>query len=157
MFLYINKKTVVFDAIYIFYVLRNTSRWQILNLVLLLGCEEFLSPDSSLEDASGNFYTSMLVLQVCEYPVNAFQGRVPKYCMVLSMQLSLRKCLPCRCVCLWRANQRNVFNSCIEYDSVLVKILHICISYLPNWHTYKNSVGENDIWGSWMRHFSSCW
>ena len=144
MFLYINKKTVVFDTIYIFYVL-NTSGWKILNLVLLLRCEEIPSPDSSLEDASGNFYTSMLVLQIFEYPVNAFQGRFPKYCMVLSMQLSLRKCLPCKCVCLWRANRRNGFNSCIEYDGVLVKILHICISYLPNWYTYKNSVAENDI------------
>jgi len=75
----------------------------------LLRCEEILSPDSSLEDASGNFYTSMLVLQVCENPANAFQGRVPKYCVVLSMQLSLRKCLPCKCVCLWWANQRNGF------------------------------------------------
>jgi len=36
----------------------------------------------------------MPVLQVCEYPVNAFQVRVLKYCVVLSMQLSLRKCLP---------------------------------------------------------------
>lgn len=83
--------------------------------------------------------------------------RVPKYCMMLSMQLSLRKCLPCKCVCLWMANQRNGFNSCIEYDGLLVKILHVCISYFPNFYTFKNSFGENDIQGLWMRHFSSCW
>jgi len=40
----------------------------------------------------------------------------------------------------------------VHYDGVLVKILRICISYFPNSYTFKNSVGENDVQGSWMKH-----
>jgi hypothetical protein len=64
----------------------------------LLRCEEILSPDSSLEDASGNFYTSMLALQVCECPVNAFQGSEVlydvEYAAFIEKVSTMQMCLP---------------------------------------------------------------